>query len=990
MKAQWTLLAWMMAGIGAGMAAEWSRPGLLTGRPVPAGEAVAEPPWVMVNAVSDDGRMLLVTSTSDLLAPEDDNQTTDVFVFNRAEARLTAVSAAAGGDGLGNGASLGADFVGEAGRVLFLSRASNLVAGDTNGVWDVFVRDLTAGETRRVSVFPDTDPGATPFSMPQVSRDGRRVLFESPVTNLAGVAGFPSKNLFVRDLEEGTVQMVSTGWSEEIAQPAFFRDGRLAADGSVVTFLGVGSLGPRFPRGVVREIESGATQVLHPEGVPPHFIFPSSPVGVSGDGRWAAWRMPMALGNRPENHTNAVFLHEVATGANRILAQTPLAFGWGTNVTAIAPVLSAAGEAVAFCLPRTATTVGGIPTGPAQVLHHDTLTGVTTLVSADRSSGEPVAAEAIHPRISADGRFVAYLSPGANLVEGFEEVRWRVLWWDRETGANRVLLELPADPAAAMDAFVPVFSSNGRWLAVGAPSAIGEAPSVRVADLLAGTLFNLPLPLARLESSTGPAWLMVDRSGVSADGRRVAFASPDPEPPGRIQVWLLDTHTGERERVSVASDGGPGDAHSSVPGLSADGRWVAFASFAANLTDDGDAAGRAVYLRDRLNGTTRWVGPVLLPTEGEFATEKVWLSADGRYVAGYGGEGWLLWVVLRDTVTGWEVALGDTFRWGSRGGFGSRAGSGDGTRLAVLGQAEGVWTVRVLDVPVYGPAAGQAGQLLERPARESALPALSRDGRRVAFQRPVPDSPAMSEVAVVAVDTGEDLLVWNTMQTLVSEVVLSDDGRRVAWVQGPSAHGPAHQQVWWGDLETGAVALASVAADGTTPSNGNARFIDLSADGRYLAFSSLGDNLVSEDNNQAKDVFLRDLETGGTLLVSRTDAGTPGNRWSPRSFFSADGRSLFFLSHASNLAEGDLNQGADLFKVEIVGGRLLLVIQRNLTGGGARLLWNGTLGRQYRVEFSATLEAPDWQPVLGLIGEDFSLAIGTDGTRRFYRVVELE
>lgn len=197
-------------------------------------------------------------------------------------------------------------------------------------------------------------------------------------------------------------------------------------------------------------------------------------------------------------------------------------------------------------------------------------------------------------------------------------------------------------------------------------------------------------------------------------------------------------------------------------------------------------------------------------------------------------------------------------------------------------------------------------------------------------------------------------------------------------------------QVWRGDVELGTQELVSVATDGSSQANGNSKSAVMSPDGRYVAFASLADNLVTDDRNCAKDVFLHDMRTGQTLLVSRTSSGAAGRGWSLEPFFSADGRNLFFLSHAPDLAAGDANQVADLFKITIldeVGP--LLVIQRNLSSGQAQLFWSGAPGKTYALEFTDQLGGA-WTRLPGEYSADAVVPVDTnESVRRFYRVREL-
>ena len=87
----------------------------------------------------------------------------------------------------------------------------------------------------------------------------------------------------------------------------------------------------------------------------------------------------------------------------------------------------------------------------------------------------------------------------------------------------------------------------------------------------------------------------------------------------------------------------------------------------------------------------------------------------------------------------------------------------------------------------------------------------------------------------------------------------------------------------------------------------------LSADGRYVAFASQASNLVTGDTNGTSDVFVRDRQTGATTRVSVDSSGTQGNNGSAEPSLSADGRYVAFTSQADNLVTGDTNGKADVF-----------------------------------------------------------------------------
>jgi Tol biopolymer transport system component len=149
-------------------------------------------------AISADGRYVAFESDARNLVAGDSNNLRDVFVRDRQAGQTTRVSVASDGtqgDDFSSYAAISAD-----GRyVAFYSGASTLVAGDTNGAWDVFLRDRQAGQTTRVSVASDGAQANSNSYIAAISADGRCVAFFSDASNL--VAGDTNwcRDVFVRD-----------------------------------------------------------------------------------------------------------------------------------------------------------------------------------------------------------------------------------------------------------------------------------------------------------------------------------------------------------------------------------------------------------------------------------------------------------------------------------------------------------------------------------------------------------------------------------------------------------------------------------------------------------------------------------------------------------------------------------------------------------------------------------------------------------------------
>lgn len=150
---------------------------------------------------------------------------------------------------------------------------------------------------------------------------------------------------------------------------------------------------------------------------------------------------------------------------------------------------------------------------------------------------------------------------------------------------------------------------------------------------------------------------------------------------------------------------------------------------------------------------------------------------------------------------------------------------------------------------------------------------------------------------------------------------LSADGRFIAFVsQGNDlVPGVAHPSIFVHDTQTKQFEVVSRSSAGSR-ADANSSNPAISADGRYVVFSSLGSNLVSGDNNNVADVFIHDRQTHQTERVSVSSAGVEGNQQSSQGVVigqaldvSSDGRYVSYSSDATNLVEGDTNNTTDVF-----------------------------------------------------------------------------
>ncbi|HEY5197636.1 MAG TPA: hypothetical protein VIJ51_11495 [Solirubrobacteraceae bacterium] len=165
-------------------------------------------------AISADGRYVAFASTAANLVAGDTNGVSDVFVADLTTGAITRVSVAHGG-AQANAASTGPAISADGTAVSFDSSATNLVAGDKNGVADVFVRVPSGDTTERVSVSTSgaeqNRAATTGFSeVSSLSANGRLVVFDSTATNLVhGEDPAARSNVFMRDRSRHTTTLVS-------------------------------------------------------------------------------------------------------------------------------------------------------------------------------------------------------------------------------------------------------------------------------------------------------------------------------------------------------------------------------------------------------------------------------------------------------------------------------------------------------------------------------------------------------------------------------------------------------------------------------------------------------------------------------------------------------------------------------------------------------------------------------------------------------------
>jgi Tol biopolymer transport system component len=389
------------------------------------------------------------------------------------------------------------------------------------------------------------------------------------------------------------------------------------------------------------------------------------------------------------------------------------------------------------------------------------------------------------------------------------------------------------------------------------------------------------------DGSTSPA--------ISGNGRILAFVSvattlvPNPVS-GVGNIYVRDLGTGLTELVSVTPGGTGGNGASFQPALSSDGRFVVFASFATDLvTGLDDNLASDVYLRDRQAGTTVRISQTSAGGVGNFGSGRPAISPDGRFI------------VFESLATNLEGTLDtnnetDIFLWDRQSQvmerISFRADGGIPTGGSFRPDVSGDGRFVVFDSGAADMVTGDAGSSVDVFIRDRQLVRTDRVSVAFPFGDPNDDSFGAT---------------------------ISDDGRYVAFNSKASnltssADVNNQTDVFVRDLATLTTQLASRSSAGAL-GFGDSQAARLSRDGRRVAFQSSAPNLVGDDTNGSVDIFLRNLVTGQTQRISvRTFGVQAADREdSVAPSITADGAFVAFESLSEDLVDDDSNGVSDVF-----------------------------------------------------------------------------
>jgi TolB protein len=383
-------------------------------------------------------------------------------------------------------------------------------------------------------------------SRPEISANGSFVAFTSEADNLSTEDDNDAVNAFVRDVATGTTTFVNRA--------------------------------------------DGAAGAASPDG---SFI-----IAISADGQRVAFEGPSTLVDPPAAVWTNIFVRNVPAATTTLVSRADGAAGARGDSSSFQPSMSGDARVVAFeSLADNLSLVDDNTT--TNIFARDLVANTTTLVSrAGGPGGAGGNAESNSPSVSADGRFVAFLSDASNLsdadADGVTDIFVRdlpnnlTILASRATGAGGAGgTGGSGSPAISVDGRYVAFTSNAANLSTEDDNSV---ENVFVRDLVA----NTTTLVSRATGAAGPAGN--NGSGfpaISGDGRFVTFESlannlsaEDDDTANNVFVRDLLAHTTRPVARATGPAGAPANGDSFNPAISADGRRVAFSSEADNLSDD--------------------------------------------------------------------------------------------------------------------------------------------------------------------------------------------------------------------------------------------------------------------------------------------------------------------------------------------------------------------------------------------------------------------
>lgn len=386
--------------------------------------------------LSADGNSFAFLASASDLVPNDTNGERDAFVRNIQTGVVTRVSvSSAGVEGVGYTSEVVISADGK--WTAFVDESDNLVTGDSGWGRDVFLHELSSGITTRVSVDSFGVAGDDRSEGVAISADGRYVVFHSRATNLVAGDTNGVEDIFLHDRIAGTTERISNGLfgaeSDGVStRPCISPDGRFIAYGSGATNLVANDLNG-YGDAFLFDRLSGETALISTSSAGVQGDSYSTPDAISADARYVVFRGTASnlITGTPTSGYH-VFLRDVKLGLTTFISMNSA--GVPANNLCLESSVSTTGRFVMFESFADNLVVGDNNDKP-DVFLHDRETGETTMISVNNLGAYGNKAS-YAPQMSSNGRYIIFYSYSWNLVPNDTNGRIDVFLRDREATAS--------------------------------------------------------------------------------------------------------------------------------------------------------------------------------------------------------------------------------------------------------------------------------------------------------------------------------------------------------------------------------------------------------------------------------------------------------------------------------------------------------------------------------------------------------------------------
>ncbi len=865
--------------------------------------------------LTPDGRFVVFSSAARNLVPTNDGLLgLNVFIRDRLSNSVSLVSVNLSGTGGGNFSS-GFGGVSSNGQfVIFESEASDLVPGDTNGVKDIFLRDFGSGSTRLISVGIGGVPANGASAQAAITPDGHWAAFVSEATNL--VAGDTNNvaDVFVADLSGNTLVRASIGdalpsgrTSTGSTTPVITPDGRYVTFATSLNVLP----GPGSPPAeiYVRDMVAGVTTwasgnaAVLAKTLLGSSNFPCSRPALSDDGRFVAFKIgpTNGLGNA------LILLSDLSAGTTAVISSNALPqLAYADEL--FGPEITPDGRFVVFARHETTNAAG------CSIHLWDSQSSADILVSADLGGNAQGDAISKAPAITPDGRYVIFVSNGTNLTSNAVSNGLHVYLRDIQAGLTR-LIDVDTNSVGSTDVTwaVPAMSADGRSIAFSAPDGAivpgdkNRFEDVFVRDAVAGQTELISKRDSSATPVAGNSLSRLTQSGLSDDSLRLVFSSYARDLTlndnnEASDVFVRDLVAGTNALVSAGTNGQPALGGSSAnPVLSGNGRFVAFVSAATNLVADRAIHSVDMYVRDLDAGTNFLVSASTNGTSGGSGDSSAPLiSADGRYVAFLSkafdlGPG--------TTGTYWrDLASNSATYLAGSSSTSAPAMSADGRFLAYFGNGSGLVVRDMWQGVTNYTAVGSISSA-----------ALSPTGSRLLYTTP---TAMIARDLVLA----SNLFSCAGAVPVRNSNPWSADERYVVFVTRTnliSMDTNSMNDIYLCDLSSKQVTLVSINSSHTGSANGPSDSPVISGDGRFVIYRSFATDIASTPAN-VPNLYVFDRFTGSNSIPASAAAGRGWSSWVSKPALNGDGSMAIFQSLGSGIVSGEFNRTQDVFREPLV------------------------------------------------------------------------